>query len=190
MFIDYITVMLVNMVAGLFILGLYFLWGVGRPDLRHWAPAFAIVALVALATGLHMTLTWPAPRLAQVNLQWANIAFGEMSLMLGALFLGAAVAVARGWSLIPVAAYAFFAGVAAIVIGLRMYHLGLSASPLLSAAGFVLAGLGGVLACPAVAFRRRPLRLAAAVLLIAAAVIWAVVGYGAYWAHLKGFSKL
>jgi len=190
MFVDYITVMLVNMVAGLTLLGLYFLVGLTRPTQKHWAAAMAMVGLVALATGLHMTLTWPMPRLAKVNLQWANIAFGEMSVLFGVLFLGAALAVAKGWSLIGVGVYAFFAGAAAIVVGLRVAQLGLTQRPELSAAGFILGGLGGVLACPIVALRHKALRAIGAIVLFVAAAVWALVGYGSYWMHLQSFAEL
>jgi hypothetical protein len=33
----------------------------------------------------------------------------------------------------------------------------------------------------------KPLRIAAALVALAAAGIWALVGYGAYWGHLESF---
>jgi putative membrane protein len=183
MFIDYVTLMLINMTGGFVLLALYFL--VGLPHERHgpWAPAFGVVGLVALITGVHMTLAWPLPR-------WANVAFGEMTILLGALFLAAALSLAKGWHLLPVTVYAFVAGVVAIVIGARIINLDLTGTPTLAGIGFILSGLGGVLSVPVVLLRRHAWqRGVAAVVLLAAAGIWAYMGLTAYWDHLAAFSK-
>ncbi len=190
MFNDYLTLKLVNMTAGLLLLAGYFLWGMDHPGQRHWAAAFAMVGLVAFLTGLHMTWTWPLPKLAEANLQWANIAFGEMSVLLGVLFLGAALAVGLRWSLLPVGVYAFLAGATAILVGVRIAGLGLTNAPVLTAVGFGLTGLAGVLTPFVVSLRGRALRIVGALVLAAAAVVWAVTGYLGYWVHLERFSKL
>ncbi len=44
-----------------------------------------------------------------------NLAFGEMTVLLGGLLLGAGISLAAGWSLLPLAVTAFVAGAAAIV---------------------------------------------------------------------------
>ena len=59
MFIDYITLMLINMAAGLVMLAFYVYLDLDRPNNQRWAPGFAMVGVVALITGLHMTFTWP-----------------------------------------------------------------------------------------------------------------------------------
>jgi uncharacterized membrane protein len=51
--------------------------------------------------------------------------------------------------LVTVTIYAFFAGVAAILVGLRIINLGLTTQSILSGLGFILSGLGGVCATPA-----------------------------------------
>ncbi len=189
MFIDHITLMLVNMASGLLLLGLFVLLGLPAPNRTPWAPAFAIVGLVAFVTGLHMTLTWPLPKLEQADLRWANVAYGEMSVLLGALFLAAALATGLGWHLLPVAIYGASAGVVAIVVGLRIGMLRLSASPEITTLGYLLAGIGGVLFMLAVLIpRHKGLRVFTAVDLFLAAALWCFTGLMAYWAHLARFS--
>ncbi len=106
MFIDYITLMLINMVGGLVVLGLYVLWPVNKDRANAWGLALALPGLVGLVTGLHMSLTWPIPDSSGIreglsNLRYANTAFGEMSVLLGLLLLGAGVALMKRWSLKP-----------------------------------------------------------------------------------------
>jgi putative membrane protein len=180
MFIDYVTLMLMNMTAGLVILAC-FLWNdaalaENRP---RWAPAFAMPGLVATVCGFAMTFSWPLPNPY-------NIMFGEMSVLLGVLFLAAAWSLAKGWDLLPLGIYALLAGAAAVLLGIRIIGLGLTANPPLSGAGFILTGLGGVFALPALVFLKQAwLRRFGSILLLAAAAIWAWTGCLAYWMHLK-----
>ncbi len=58
-FIDYVTLLLVNMVAGYALLAAYVWIGLDDPLNKRWAPGFAIVGLIALVFGAHMTITWP-----------------------------------------------------------------------------------------------------------------------------------
>jgi putative membrane protein len=183
MFIDYVALLLVNMAAAFLTLAAFFVWGLRQPDQRKWAPAFAIVGVVALLNGLHMIWTWPLPG------AYGSI-FGEMSVMLGALFLGASLACGCGWDLRVLGIYAVMAGIAAIVLGARIMDLGLTAAPRLSGVGFILSGLAGVLTGPALALRQnRALARLAAVALALAALLWAFTGYMAYWSHAQAFAK-
>ena len=183
MFIDYITLMLINKVAGLFILAYYVYQGLDDTYQKRWIPGFGMTGGIALATGLHMIWTWPV-------IGSFNIAFGETSVLFGILFIGAAVALAQGWDLLTIAIYAFFAGIAAVVVGLRIINLGLTRQPLLSGIGFILTGLGGVFAAPTLYLKtNRTWRLIGAAVLIVAALIWALTGYRAYWEHLDSFQK-
>jgi putative membrane protein len=188
MFHDYITLLLVNMAAGLVVLALFFLKGMDSPNQRFWTSALAIPGLVAFVVGLHMTLTWPAPKLEGANLQFANIAFGEMSVLFGALFLGVALSAARHWSLVPLAVYAIMPSAAAILVGIAIEHVGLTKAPSLTCAGYLLTAAPGLLALPMLIFRARLLRIATSVLLLLAAAVWLVVGLGAYWDHLAQFA--
>jgi putative membrane protein len=178
MFIDYLTLMLVNMAAGLLILA-FFLWrGLGSPGEKSWAAGFAVAGLVALLTGLHMTFAWPITRAGDHNLTWTNPTYGEPSVLLGAAFLGAALVVARGWSLVPVAIYGLVAG------------LGLSAAPLLTGIGFIATGLGGPLVLAVVlATGQRWTRALAAVVLVAVAGLWLFTAAMGYWGHLAMLSQ-
>jgi putative membrane protein len=183
MFVNYVALMLINLVAGLVLLALYVYLGLDQADQKRWVPGFAMSGLIALATGLHMIWHWPLP-------SSYNIAFGEMSVLFGILFLGAAMAQALSWELVTVAVYGFFAGLAAIVVGVGIISRGMSKEPLLAGIGYILAGLGGVLAAPAWFLRHsRTIRLIGALVLLATAAIWAITGYGAYWQHLGDYAK-
>jgi putative membrane protein len=177
--IDYVTLMLINMVSALVVLASFLWWGLGRENARPWAPVFGICGLVAAVGGFGMTFSSPIPKPY-------SMMYGEMSVLLGVLFLGAAWALACGWSLLPLGIYAFFSGLAAILIGIRIIHLSLTLAPLMSGAGFILTGLGGV-GAGAVLWRRdvNALRLLGALVLLAAASIWAFTGCMAYWSHMK-----
>ena len=179
MFIDYVPVMLANMTAGLLILAMYLLFGKSR----SWAAGFAMAGLVAFLAGLHMIFTWPLPGAY-------NIAFGGPSVLFGTLFLGAALAIARNWPLTPVGIYAMIAGAVAVLVGVRVIDLHLTASPVVSGVGFMLTGAGSILAGLGIVVPRgRPIRCLAAAALIVAAAIWAFTCGMGYWAHLASFAK-
>jgi putative membrane protein len=183
MFINYITLMLINMVAGLCLLAYFVYQGLGDINQKRWIPGFGMTGAIALTTGLHMIWHWPLPGSF-------NIAYGEMSVLFGILFMGASLALALNLDLLTVAIYAFFAGLAAVLVGVRIINLGLTRQPLLSGIGFILTGLGGIFAAPTLYLQtNRILRLVGVVVLIAAALIWALTGYMAYWGHLADYSK-
>jgi putative membrane protein len=107
----------------------------------------------------------------------------------GVVFLSTTLALWNGWNLTPVAIYAFFAGLDAIIVGLRIFSLQLTKEPLISAVGFVLADLGGVGAASFFLWFRnnRTVRMLGVLLLLATAAIWAVTFYGSLWTHLESF---
>ncbi|MBE9156775.1 DUF981 domain-containing protein [Nodosilinea sp. LEGE 06152] len=183
MFVDYISLMLINMVAGLVLLADFVYRGLDGANLKRWIPGFGLVGAIALVTGLHMVLTWPIPGSF-------NISFGETTLLFGGLYVAAAIAIAQGWDLLSLTVYAFFAGLTAIVVGARIINLGQTQQPLVAGLGFILTGLGGVLAAPTLVYLRtnKTWRTVGAVVLLVAALIWAFVGFRAYWGHLEGFS--
>ncbi len=183
MFINYITLMLINLVAGLFLLAAYVYLGLSDPHQKRWIPGFGMTGAIALTTGLHMIFNWPLPGSF-------NIAFGEMTVLFGILFLTTCLAIALSWDLITVAVYGFFAGIAAVVVGLRVINLGLTRQPLLSGMGFIITGLGGILAAPTLYLKaNRTWRTVGAIVLVVAALIFAVIGYMAYWGHLADYSN-
>jgi putative membrane protein len=184
MFIDYLTLAMINLVAGTFVLS-YYLWkGMDDQDQRPYAAVFGVTGLLALALGLHMTFTWPLPGSY-------NIAFGETTALFGMVFLGTALALSKGWSLLPVSLYSFFAGVYAILVGARILSLGMTKEPIMSAIGFITAGLGGVFAAPFFLWfkENKTFRMLGALVLLATALLWAVTFYGSLWGHLESFGK-
>jgi putative membrane protein len=140
--------------------------------------------LVGVVLGLILSLTWPLPGSY-------NVAFGETTTLFGAVFLAAGFALSQGWDLLPVAIYGFFAGVDAVVVGIRIISLGLTQEPIFSGLGFILAGLGGVLAAPGLKMLKsnKTFRLVAALVLVATAAIWAFTFYNALWGHMASFAK-
>ena len=181
MFIDYVTLMLMNIAAGFFVLAGFLVRKEGEPA-QPWAPVFALVGLVALITGFRMTFTWPLPGSY-------NVAFGELSVLFGGLMFAAAWSLAKGLDLKPVALYGFFAGLVAVVVGMQFLRLGLSQMPLLTGTGFLLAGIAGVGAYPTVKYGWKTFRIAGAIALILSGLIWAYTGYNAYWHHIEAFMK-
>lgn len=183
MFIDFVTLMLINMTAGLVLLAWYLVKGIDDPDQPRWAPAFAVPGLIAVVNGLRMAWLWPLPGSY-------NVAFGDTSVLLGILLLGAAWSLAARRDLLPHAVYAFFAGLAGVLVGVGIVVLELTARPLLSGLGFILTGAAGVFAGVALRYREVVLiRIIGALTLLGAAAIWAITGYLGYWVHLSSFEK-
>lgn len=179
---DYITLMLINTSASLLLIAAFFKWGLTSPRSEIYSPGFLIVGIISFATGLHMTLTWPIP----APFAFANVAFGEMSLMLGAIMLGLCLAVGKRWPLHSVAVVSVLTGLASIVIGLRIANLGLTQGPAFTATGFILTGTLPLLAVPTVANPTRVLRGLMVILSLLAAGMWAFTGLMGYWGHVAG----
>ena len=183
MYIDYLTLMLVNMVAGLVLLAAWIFLDAGTPNERRWVPALGMAGFLALATGLHMIFTWPLPGSF-------NILYGEMSVFFGLLLVGLAFVLAFGMDLLPVAIYAEFVGLASVLIGVQVLNLGLSKSPALTGAGFIWMGIIGLGAVPMLRLRGlQAFRVFGSVGLLIGAVLWGVTGYSAYWHHAAPFAK-
>jgi putative membrane protein len=181
MFVNYITLMLVNLAIGMFLVAGFLLRGMDGENARDWTPGFAAVGLVLTITGLHMSLTWPVPGSY-------NIAFGEMAALFGVLMLAMAGVLTWGWSLMPLGIYGVLAGIAAIVAGLRIVSLGMTLQPIVAGLGFVITGAVGVLAAPLYLLRGMPqLRAVALALAILSGILWALIGYMAYWSHLDEY---
>src|SRR5215216_5271954 len=189
MFVDYLTVMMVAVLAAAALTIAYGLMFVEAPlaDQKPWGWAFGIVGLLLGATGLHMVLTWPLPGAY-------NIVMGEPALYFGLVLLGTAFAIRAGENLMPLAVLAFFGGIANISLSIAMLVHGLSRNPPLWALAYAAIGVAAVLA-PLVVHRVRGLRWAPMVaggLLAIGALIFALGGYGAYLEHTStdaGFGK-
>ena len=182
MFIDYVTLILINLAAGLALLAAYVYFGLGSSNQRRWIPGFGVVGAIALVTGLHMTFTWPIPGSF-------NIAFGETTTLFGILFVATSLTLAMGWELLTLGIYGFFAGLVSLVIGFRFINLGLTPIAVPAGIGFILVGLGGILSAPTLSLKEnRFLRTIGAIVLIVAALLFAFIGLSSYWAHLANFS--
>ena len=184
MFVDYLTLIMINLVAGTALLAYYIYAGMDAKDQRPYAAGFGVVGLLGIILGLALTFTWPLPGSY-------NIGYGEATTLFGVVFLGAAIALSQGWDLIPVAIYGFFAGVGAVIVGIRIISLGLTKEPILSGIGFIMAGLGGVLPAPLLGLlkKNKTFRLIAALVVLVTALLLAVTFYTSLWGHLASFAK-
>ena len=181
MFIDYLTLIMINLVAGTSILAYYLHKGFLAEDQRPFAAGFGIVGLLGVVLGLVLTFTWPLPGSY-------NIAYGETTTLFGGVFLATAFALYHRWDLKPVTIFAFFAGVYAVVVGVRIISLDLTKEPLLSGVGFILAGLGGVVCFPAFGLlKNKYVRTIAVVVLLITSLLWAFTFYNSLWAHMESF---
>ena len=178
LFIDYLPLLLINMVAALVLLAGYVYFGMDDPNQKRWAPGFIAGGTVALVFGGIIATTWPLPGAY-------NMLFGEMSVLFGIIFLVAGVTLALGGELITIATYAFFAGLAAMLLGVRIFQLRLTQIPPLTALGYLATGAAGVLAAPGLAWfkQNKVLRILVALMLLGAAGVWALNGFGGYWMH-------
>lgn len=182
MFIDFLTLIMINLVAGTVLLAYFIFTGLNAEDQRSFSAGFGIVGLLGIVLGLAVTFTWPLPGSY-------NIAYGEATTLFGAVFLATAFSLYHRWSLTPVTIFAFFAGVYAVIVGARIISLQLTLEPLLSGVGFILAGIGGVFAAPALPLlkKNRALRLAVTLVLLATAILWATTFYNSLWIHMESF---
>ena len=182
MFIDFLTLMLINLVVALVLFALF----IGRlidKDPKKLIPGFLLTGFIALVTGFRMIFTWPLPGPY-------NFPYGEMTIFYGGFFFMAGLALVFDWDLITIGIYAFFSGIAAVIIGARILFSGLTSEPVLAAAGFVLTGISSILTLPALYFKKaQGLRVILAIILLVGAVIWAFTGYAAYWQHFDAFAK-
>jgi len=184
MFIDFLTLIMVNLIAGTVLLA-YFLWkGLDEKDQRPYAAAFFAIGLLGVITGLQLTFTWPLPGSY-------NVAFGDTSTLFGFVFLATSLALWQAWSLVPVSIFAFFAGAEAVLIGWVIYAQNLTKEPLLSALGFVLAGLGGLGAFPFFTWFRenKVVRWLGIIVLAVTAILWIITFYGSLIGHITSFAN-
>ncbi len=184
MFIDFLTLVMVNLVAGTALLAFYLWRGIDEKDQRAYAAGFFGVGLVSLVTGLQISFTWPLPGAY-------NVGYGDATTLFGIVFLTTAIALFFGSSLIPVSIYAFFAAIDALIVGVRIWSLQITQEPLVSAVGFILAGLSGLGVFPFLMWFRQNkiVRWIGILLLLDTVLVWAVTFYGSLWAHMASFAK-
>ena len=184
MFIDFLTLVMINLVAGTVVLA-YYLWrGIDEKDQRGYAAVFFGIGLVGLLTGLQISFSWPLPGAY-------NVGYGDATTLFGVVFLTTSIALYFGSSLIPVSIYAFFAAIDALIVGARIWSLQITQEPLVSAVGFILAGLAGLGVFPFLMWFRenRMVRMIGVLLLLGTALVWGITFYGSLWAHMASFAK-
>ena len=182
MFVDYLTLLLLNMSAGLVILALFLGSWIDR-DPKKAIPGFLLVGAVALVGGFGIVLTWPLPGPF-------NIAFGEMTVLLGGLFFVTGLALSFGWNLASVGVYAVFAGAAAVLLAFRILSLGLTSEPVPAALGYAGAGVTAILMLPSLTLPKlKWLRALTMIIALLTALCWALVAFPSYWVHMEQFAK-
>jgi putative membrane protein len=182
MFIDFLTLMLINMAVGLVLFALYLVFFFEK-DSKKMVPGFLVVGAIALITGFRMIFTWPLPGSF-------NIAYGDPTVLLGAFFFITGLALNFGWDLLTVGIYSAFAGAAVVLLGVRIFDLKMGSNPAEAAIGFILTGGTAILTLPALALPKlKWLRWLVALAAIGSAVVWVIVGGLAYWGHLSSFGK-
>lgn len=184
MFIDFLTLVMINLVAGTVLLA-YYLWrGIDEKDQRPYASAFFVTGLLSLVTGLQISFTWPLPGSY-------NVGYGDATTLFGLVFLATSISLWQGWNLLPVSLYSFFAAIDALIVGVRIYTLNLTKEPLISAIGFVLAGFAGLGVFPFLMWFRenKIVRWIGILLLLGTALLWGITFYGSLWAHMESFAK-
>ncbi len=184
MFIDFLTLVMINLVAGTVLLA-YYLWkGIDEKNQQAYAPAFLLTGLVSFVAGLQISFTWPLPGSY-------NVGYGDTATLFGVVFIATGLALWKGWSLLPTSIYAFFAAIDALIVGFRIYSLQLTKEPLISAVGFILSGLAGLGVFPFFMWFRdnKIVRWIGILLLLGTALLWAITFYGSLWGHMASFSK-
>ncbi len=182
MFVDYVALMLVNLTIAMVLVALYFAKYINENP-KVLAPGLLLTGFVGLVTGLHMIFFWPLP-------SSYNIAFGELMVLYAALLVFTGIAFLADWELLSMGIVAVLGGVVSVIVGVRVFNRGMTKEPLVAALGYVATGAAGILSLPAYLTKKSPvLRMLAALAALGAAIIWAITGYGSYWAHLESFAK-
>jgi len=180
-FVDWLTLLLVNMMVAL-ILHALFMWKFIEKDPKKIVPGFLLVGAIALIAGFRMVFNWPLPGPY-------NIIYGELSVLLGGFFFMAGLSVVFGWDLLTIGIYALFGGAVSVLMGIRIWVSAMTSEPLVAGLGFVVTGVTAAATLPGIALPWKWLRWLVALGALGSAIIWIVVGFPAYWAHIDAFAK-
>ena len=127
MFIDWLTLLLVNMMVALVLHSLFMGFWIDK-DPKKVIPGFLLVGAIALIAGFRMAFTWPLPGAY-------NIIYGELSVLLGAFFFMAGLSIHFGWNLLTIGIYSLFGGAVAVLMGVRIWVSGMTSEPFVGRAG-------------------------------------------------------
>ncbi|MDH4247354.1 MAG: DUF981 domain-containing protein [Deltaproteobacteria bacterium] len=181
MSINYLSLVFLNLAAGLVTLAFWIYLDAGRNTERRWVPGLMMTGLLALMLGLHMVFTWPLPGSA-------NILYGEMSTLFGVLLTGMGIVLMVGMDLLAVGVIAALSGAASLVVAVQMFRLGLAPNPLLHGIAFVWMGILGLGALPMLRLSGSyAFRLFGAVGLMIGALLWAIAAFQGFWQHSRDF---
>lgn len=181
MFIDYVTIQLIAAASGLLFAGIYSIkFDTPFKSRVSWIYNFWMVGTILLATGLYMIFTWPLPGAY-------NIIFGEPSVWFGMLLIFLAFAIRAEVDLMPLTLLFSAGGLINLVISADVLIYNMTQSPTLAFVGFFTSGLGALLV--PFGLKSKAVRWIIAILLIIAAVVFAVTGFGAYYQHASNFAK-
>ena len=183
MFIDYLTLVMIALIAGLGLLIYFLAIGLDTEKGKSLAPAFGVIGLLGLVSGLHMALAWPLPGSY-------NIPFGEATALFGAVFLAAAFALAKGWDLYPTTLLGFFFGIYAVIAGWGIIQREMTDFPMISGVSYIVTGAAGILSPLAWKMRdNSALRIIGIILLLVALGLWGFTFAGSLLRHLGLFSE-
>ncbi|MBM7559236.1 DUF981 family protein [Marinitoga litoralis] len=177
MFIDYLTLFMADIVAGIGLLLYFLIYGLEKDDISPYAPAFFGVGLLGLLAGIHMVYTWPLPGVH-------NIVFGEPMVLFGIVFIAAAFAAYKNYDLMPVTIVAAFAGIYAIILSYAIFKYGITKHPNISALSYFGAGLTGLLSPFVWKFRNNKLVKTLGIILLALTLLaWLSTMWGSLTGH-------
>ena len=181
MSINYSSLLLLNLSAGLVTLAFWIFLDAGRNSERRWVPGLLMSGLLALLLGLHMVFTWPMAGSA-------NLLYGEMSVLFGLLLTGMGFVLLFGMDLLGIAVIGALAGVASLVVSVQVFRLGLSPNPLLHGVAFVWMGVLGLGALPMLRLSGSyAFRIFGAVGLMVGALLWAIAAFQGFWQHPRDY---
>lgn len=171
--------MLANLACGCLQAAWFIYSNPGKEEQGKFIAGFGITGLVALITGFFMIFKWMLPGSY-------NIAFGEPTVLFGAVFAGTAVSIGKGWDLGGMKVYAVISGFVAVVVGIGIIEQGLTLMPAASGTAFIFTGAGAIFA--AFAGKHHIVRMLASLLLFAVSLFWIYMTAIAYMGHLAEYS--
>lgn len=178
-FIDYLTIMLIDLAGGLINLT-WFLWKLNKPkEYSKFVSGFLLVGILGLLTSLPMVLTWPLPGSY-------NIAFGEPMLLFSLIFLLLAISIIKQWPWDGIVVFAVLGSIMAIVIGIAIYSFNLTNTPFFAMMGYLMTAFGALISSYLVYRpKNKPLLILATILFVLSTILWLYIGYYAYYMHLS-----
>lgn len=180
MFIDYVTIQLIAAAAGLFFAGLYAIkFESPLKERMGFIYGFWMVGTILAITGLDMIFTWPLPGSY-------NIIFGEPAVWFGVLLIFLGFAIKTEVNLFPVTLLFSAGGLINLVISADILIYNMTQSPALAFVGFLTSGIGALIV--PLGLKSKTSRWIIAILLIIAAIVFAITGFGAYYQHASDFA--